>query len=57
MCIIMDVREGNFKEKNFIFTRKKIDHAVVTAETLSYRFLMPAGASNKLIFDGEFARS
>ena len=51
VCIIMDVREGNFQSaKNFSFTRKEIDNKqIVTAESLSYLFrknrnVAPTGA-------------
>ena len=40
MCIIMDVREGNFNEKTLFSQEKDRLDAVVAAEILSHLFLM-----------------
>ena len=56
MCIIMDVREGNFKEKTLFSQGERLIRCCSNCWKLNLP-IPDAGASNKLIFDGEIARS
>ena len=56
MCIIMDVREGNFSEKTSFSQGERLIRRC--SNCLKLKLPIPnASASNKLIFDGEIARS
>ena len=52
----MDVREGNFNEKPLFSQRERFIRRCSNGRKLKLPIL-DAGASNKLIFDGEIARS
>ena len=56
MCIIMDVREENHNEKTLFLQGKRLTRHC--SNCLKLNLAIPdAVASNKLIFDGEIARS
>ena len=56
MCIIMDIREGNFDKKTLFLQAERSIRRCSNCGKLKLP-IPNAGASNKLIFDGEIARS